>query len=73
MSKLNFNKESAAYGALIASKRFLTKTEVAIRYGCSETVVDEMRSELSETRFTKGRPLFDAEEIDAMLESRKVK
>lgn len=73
MSKLNFDKNSPAYGALIASKRWLTKTEAAIRYGCSETVIDEMRNELSETRFTKGRPLFDAEEIDAMLEKRKVK
>lgn len=73
MSKLNFDKNSPAYGALIASKRWLTKTEAAIRFGCSESAIDELRAEISETRFTKGRPLFDADEIDQMLESRKVK
>lgn len=65
-------KSTQAYGALIASKRWLNKTELALYLGCSEASIDGMREHMKETRFTSGRPLFDRIEIDAMLESKKV-
>ena len=66
-------KCSPAYGAFLASKRWLNKTEAALYLECSEITLNNCRQFISETRFSDGKPLFDRVEIDAFLESRKVK
>jgi excisionase family DNA binding protein len=71
----NPQEQTAYYGALVANKTWLTRTEVADYLGISPSMVDrQLRHVLPTYQIVKGSKayVFKKEEVDAWIESNRV-